>query len=134
MATRRVNKREESIQVAVCSYLKLQYPDIIFTCDLSSGMKLTIGQAVKAQKMRSSKGLPDIMILEPRGEGEFRYSGLMLELKSEKAGNKNGTVKQTDHTREQKAILDRLEKKGYMAKFAIGFDEAQQIIDFYLNQ
>ena len=126
-------KREESIQLAVCTYIKLQYPDIIFTCDLSSGMKLTIGQAVRAAKMRSSRGLPDIMILEPRGEGEFRYCGLMIELKSEKAGNKNGTVKATDHTREQAAILERLEKKGYMAKFAIGFSEAQQIIDFYLS-
>lgn len=118
--------------MAVCTYLRLQYPDIIFTCDLSSGMKLTIGQAVRATKMRSSRGLPDIMILEPRGEGELKYCGLMIELKSEKAGNKNGTVKQTDHVREQQEILTRLEKKGYMAKFAIGFSEAQSIIDFYL--
>lgn len=125
-------KREESIQIAVCAYLKNFYPDVIFTCDLSSGMKLTIGQSVKSAKMRSSRGLPDIMILEPRGEGEFRYCGLMIELKSEKAGNKNGTVKQTDHVREQQEILNRLEKKGYMAKFAIGFSEAKSIIDFYL--
>lgn len=127
-------KKEESIQLAVCTYLKLQYPDVIFTCDLSSGMKLTIGQAVKAAKMRSGRGLPDIMILEPRGEGEFRYSGLMIELKSEKAGNKNGTVKQTDHVREQAEVLKALEKRGYMAKFAIGFSEAKSIIDFYLAQ
>lgn len=127
-------KTEESIQISVCKYLKLQYPDVIFTCDLSSGMKLTIGQSVKSAKMRSSRGLPDIMILEPIGEGEFRYCGLMIELKSEKAGNKNGTVKATDHTREQAAILERLEKKGYMAKFAIGFEEAKNIIDFYLAQ
>lgn len=124
-------KKEESIQLAVCRYLRLQYPDVIFACDLSSGMKLTIGQAVKAQKMRSGRGLPDIMILEPRG-GELGYAGLMIELKTEKAGNKNGTVKQTDHVREQQAVLDRLEKKGYMAKFAIGFEEAKQIIDFYM--
>jgi hypothetical protein len=127
-------KTEESIQISVCKYLKLFYPDVIFTCDLSSGMKLTIGQSVKSAKMRSSRGLPDIMILEPRGEGEFRYCGLMIELKSEKAGNKNGTVKQTDHVREQQEILTRLEKKGYMAKFAIGFEEAKNIIDFYLSQ
>jgi hypothetical protein len=127
-------KREESIQLAVCTYLKLQYPDVIFTCDLSSGMKLTIGQSVKSAKMRSSRGLPDIMILEPRGEGEFRYCGLMIELKTEKAANKNGTVKQTDHTREQQEVLTRLEKKGYMAKFAIGFEQAKSIIDFYMAQ
>lgn len=81
--------------------------------------------------MRSSRGLPDIMILEPRGEGEFRYCGLMLELKV--TGNKNGTVKASDHTREQQEILTRLEKKGYMAKFAIGFSEAKSTIDFYLS-
>ena len=127
-------KREESIQIAVCNYLKSDYPDVIFTCDLSSGMKLTIGQAVKAQKMRSGRGLPDITILEPRGEGEFRYCGLMIELKSEKAGNKNGTVKQTDHVREQAEVLKALEKRGYMARFAIGFSEAKTIIDFYLAQ
>ncbi len=127
-------KREENIQIMVCTYIKNFYPDVIFTCDLSSGMKLTIGQSVKSAKMRSSRGLPDIMILEPRGEGEFRYCGLMLELKSEKAGNKNGTVKQTDHVREQQEILNRLEKKGYMARFAIGFSEAKTIIDFYLAQ
>ncbi len=127
-------KREESIQIAVCNYLKSDYPDVIFTCDLTSGMKLTIGQAVKAQKMRSGRGLPDIMILEPRGEGEFRYCGLMIELKTEKSGNKNGTVKQTDHVREQQEVLNRLEKKGYMARFAIGFSEAKTIIDFYLAQ
>jgi hypothetical protein len=127
-------KKEEQIQIAVCNYLKLFYPDVIFTCDLSSGMKLTIGQSVKSAKMRSSRGLPDIMILEPRGEGEFRYSGLMIELKTEKAANKNGTVKATDHTREQQEVLTRLEKKGYMAKFAIGFEQAKSIIDFYMAQ
>jgi hypothetical protein len=126
-------KKEEQIQIAVCNYLKLFYPDVIFTCDLSSGMKLTIGQSVKSAKMRSSRGLPDIMILEPRGEGEFRYCGLMIELKTEKAANKNGTVKQTDHVREQQEVLTRLEKKGYMAKFCIGFEDAKKTIDFYLS-
>jgi hypothetical protein len=124
-------KREESIQLAVCKYLKLFYPDVIFTCDMAAGMRLTIGQAVKAQKLRSSRGLPDIIILEPKG-GELGFAGLCIELKSEKAGNKNGTVKATEHTREQAAILERLEKKGYMAKFAIGFEQAKSIIDFYL--
>ena len=126
-------KKEETIQIAVCNHLKTFYPDVIFTCDMAAGMRLTIGQAVKAQKLRSSRGLPDIIILEPRGEGEFRYSGLCLELKTEKAGNKNGTVKQTDHVREQQEILNRLEKKGYMARFAIGLQEAISIIEFYLS-
>jgi hypothetical protein len=125
-------KTEESIQISVCKYLKLFYPDVIFTCDMAAGMRLTIGQAVKAQKLRSSRGLPDIIILEPRG-GELGFAGLCIELKTEKAANKNGTVKQTDHTREQQEVLTRLEKKGYMAKFCIGFEDAKKTIDFYLS-
>jgi hypothetical protein len=57
-------KAEEKLQIAVCKYLKLQYPDVIFTAE-SSGLKLTIGQAVIAKQLRSSKGLPDIMIFQP---------------------------------------------------------------------
>ncbi len=125
-------KTEESIQISVCKYLKLFYPDVIFTCDMAAGMRLTIGQAVKAQKLRSSRGLPDIIILEPRG-GELGFAGLCIELKTEKAANKNGTVKATDHTREQQEVLTRLEKKGYMAKFCIGFEDAKKTIDFYLS-
>ena len=37
------------------------------------------------------------------------------------------------HIREQHALLVELEKRGYAARFAVGFDQAKQIIDEYLG-
>ena len=120
---------EENLQIAVCNYLRAQYPKVLFNSDLS-GIKLTMGQAVKAKKLRSSKGFPDLVIYEPRGN----YHALFLELKreGEKITNKKGELK-TDHLREQEEIIQKLNLKGYLACFAIGFDEAKKIIDLYLK-
>lgn len=121
-------KTEEKLQIAVCKYLKLQYPDVIFTAE-SSGLKLTIGQAVIAKQLRSSKGLPDLMIFEPND----LYHGLFLELKKEGTRLNNGKMPNTKHIREQKDILNKLWSLGYAAGFACGFDEAKNIIDEYLK-
>jgi hypothetical protein len=123
-------KQEENIQIAVCNYLRYQYPKVMFTCDLASGMKLTIGQAVRAKLMRSCNGWPDLFISQPMG----KYSGLYLELK--KDGTKLTNSKwnhATPHIAEQADILDRLASKGYAVSFAVGFDQAKQIIDAYLK-
>ena len=121
-------KSEEKLQIAVCKYLKLQYPDVIFTAE-SSGLKLTIGQAVIAKQLRSSKGLPDLMIFEPNKY----YNGLFIELKKEGTRLKNGDMPSTKHIKEQEHILCSLFAKGYYACFACGFDEAKKIIDNYLK-
>lgn len=122
--------REEKIQEQICNWMKIQYPRVIFTCDLSSGMRLTIGQAVKATKMRSSRGLPDLMIFEPRGP----YSGMMLELKrkDKRVYKQDGQLIADPHVREQAEILKRLQVNGYCAMFACGFEQAAQFINRYL--
>lgn len=123
-------KTEESIQIAVCNYIRIQYPTAQFICDVASGMKLTIGQAVKAQRMRSGRGWPDIFVAEPKG---LCY-GLFIELKSDKNSPylKDGrTLKSDDHIREQAEMIERLNSKGYYARFAVGFDQAKHIIDKY---
>ena len=71
-------KAEQHLQSQVCEYLRYQYPDVIFCCDMAAGMRLNIGQAVRAKKLRSSRGLPDVMIFEPN----CLYRGLFLELKT----------------------------------------------------
>ena len=121
--------QEENLQIAVCNYLRAQYPKVLFNSDLS-GIKLTMGQAVKAKKLRSSKGFPDLVIYEPRGN----YHALFLELKreGEKILNKKGDLK-TDHLKEQEEVIQKLCVKGYLACFAVGFDEAKKIIDLYLK-
>lgn len=117
------------MQIAVSTYLKMQYPDVIFTSE-SSGIRLTMGQAVKAKKMRSESGLPDMIILEPKGQ----YKGLCLELKKEgtKVFQQNGKP-YAGHIAEQHATLLRLQNKGYCAQFAVGFDDAKQTIDLYMK-
>lgn len=122
---------EQNLQLAVCNYLKLQYQEAIFVTDLAAGMRLSIGQAVMSSRMRSSRGLPDLFIAEPRN-GKH---GLWIELK--KSGTKiykrDGISFSTPHLYEQFLIIERLKRYGYSAHFAVGFDEAQKIIDNYFT-
>lgn len=120
---------EESLQVAVSTYLMMQYPYLIFTAE-SSGIRLTMGQAVKAKKLRSQRGLPDMMIFEPRG----RFHGLMIELKKEGEFpfKIKGGLKAGKHLKEQAEAMDALKKRGYGACFCTGFDQARDVIDKYM--
>tara|TARA_R110000868_G_scaffold128010_1_gene335938 strand:- start:1727 stop:2101 length:375 start_codon:yes stop_codon:yes gene_type:complete len=121
-------KHEEALQMAVCTYIKLQYPNTIFTSE-SSGLKLTIGQSVKAKKMRSSDKLPDLWILCPNKH----YHGLFIELKTDPIYKKDMATFKTDHIKSQAKTIKRLCDLGYYAEFAIGFKEAKALIDIYMN-
>lgn len=65
----------------------------------------------------------------------MKYAGLMIELKREgtRIYKKNGELVADEHIREQARMLDELRERGYAAHFAIGFDQAKQIIDEYLG-
>jgi hypothetical protein len=119
-------KQEENLHIAICNYLKLQYPNVIFTSE-ASGVRLTIGQAVKLKKMRSGGKLPDLWILEPRGG----HHALFLEIKAEGIHKKDGSFK-TKHIEEQNDTIQDLLDKGYYATFVVGFDDAQGTIDDYM--
>ena len=120
---------EAKLHEAVCDYIRLQYPHVLFNSDMS-GVKLTMGQAIKAKKLRSSKGFPDLVIYEPRN-GKH---GLFIELKREglQLLKKDGTFK-TEHLKEQSEVISKLNELNYVALFAVGFDEAKDIIDKYLS-
>ena len=122
--------KEENLHLAVCNYIRMQYPDVLFNSDMS-GVKLTMGQAIKAKRLRSCKGFPDLVIYEPRGE----HKGLFIELKreGEKICKKDGELK-SEHLKEQWAVMQRLIEKGYYCVFAIGFDNARYWIDSYLSK
>lgn len=144
---------EADLQVQVAGYLRLQYPSVMFHSDFGSGIKLTMGQAIKQKRQNGGRrAWPDMFIAEPKGvrseckvvdkDGiiedmhfiEQKY-GLFIELK--KAGTriykKDGTLVADKHIREQFDVLEQLRKRGYMAEFACGFDEAKEIIDNYLR-
>jgi hypothetical protein len=120
---------ESTIHSQVCKYLNYQYPKVLFCTDLS-GIKLTIGQAKKIKSLRSNRSWPDIYLAEPRS----CYHGLYLELKADdvKIILINGQMTADKHIREQYNMLCQLEQRGYMARFACGFNQARQIIDEYL--
>mgnify|MGYP000750616251 FL=1 len=123
-------KKEEQLSKAVSKYLKIQYPDVVFTCD-ASGVRLTMGQATALKAQRSVHKIPDMIILKPNAE----YHGLILELKSEDSSPylKDGSLSKGQHIQEQNQTLTTLLNIGYYAVFAVGFDNAKKIIDDYMN-
>lgn len=134
ISRKKVGKQEEKLQLAVCDYIRGQYPAVIFMCDLASGMKMPIWLAARNKRMRSSRGLPDLFIAGTIKVGEAHVSsGLFIELKKEGTRLKNGDMPKDDHVKEQAEILERLRRLGYVAEFACGYDEATKLIDKYLS-
>lgn len=149
---------ELELQAQVADYIRLKYPSVIFHSDFGSGIKLTMGQAIRQKRLNGGRrSWPDMFIAEPKvrhtTDGEWgiklgwaqlddgtdyyamMFAGLMIELK--KAGTriyrKDGRLVSDAHIREQFDMLEQLRRRGYAAEFACGFDEAKKIIDEYLG-
>jgi len=136
-----MNISEEILHSQICEYLRIQYPKILFKSDMS-GIRLTIGQAKKVKKLRSSNAFPDIEILEK----SYHYNALFLEVKKETPYRKNGKLKKQtayeiiggirvkyDHLQRQNKVHEKLRERGYMAEFVWTLDMTMQIVDEYLN-
>lgn len=126
----KLKKFEQSMQIGLSEFIKLQYPDVIFTAE-ASGIHSTIGVAVRKKRMRSTGKLPDMIILEPRGA----YCGLVLELKHKDnpVFKKNGELVANQRVQEQAEMLERLRRKGYFAAFVVGLEEGIKIFRRYMN-
>ena len=123
---------ELELQAQVADYIRLQYPTVIFHSDYGSGIKLTMGQAIKQKRLNGGRrSWPDMFLAEPKG----KYSGLFIELKKEgvRVYKKDGTLVSDGHIREQYDMLEQLRRRGYAANFACGFDEAKALIDRYMR-
>lgn len=123
---------ELELQAQVADYIRLQYPDVIFHSDFGSGIKLTMGQAIKQKRLNGGRrSWPDMFLAEPKG----KYSGLFIELKKEgvRIFKKDGKLVSDEHIREQYDMLEQLRRRGYAASFACGFDEAKALIDRYMR-
>lgn len=131
---------EAQLQQQVAEYIRFRYPGVMFHSDFGSGVKLTPGQAIKQKRQNGGRrAWPDMFIAEPV-EVDFgqpswrRYAGLFIELKLKgvRLQKKDGSWA-TPHIAEQADVLDALKFRGYKATFAVGFDEAKEIIDGYLK-
>ena len=98
-----------------------QYPELKFLNGSLNGVRLTIGQAVKAKKAGMRKGYPDIQMPVKRD----KYSGLYIELKRIKGGRIEP---------EQRDWREFLISQGYKHCFCKGADEAWKVIVEYLSQ
>lgn len=132
----KVVKHEESLQRQVCSYLRLHYSHVMFRSDFASGLHLTENQARIHKSLQSGRAWPDLLIYEPSRS----YCGLALELKKTgesvvlKIGPRKGKLSTDAHIQEQAAVLKNLQRKGWYANFAVGYDEAVKIIDWYFQK
>lgn len=121
---------EAYIHALLCNYLRTNYPDAIFTSDLS-GVRLPMGLAKKVKPLKSSRGIPDLIVLYPVGN----YHGLLMELKTEDAKvlKADGTLYADDHLAEQLKVITQLRTYGYAAFFVRGFAAGRQCIQDYMT-
>ena len=130
----KLSMTEDQVQEMVVKLLAIGHKDWIYQVNYLSGVKLSIGMAAKAKRLGHQKSSPDIMIFEPSVSMiDIGYHGLFLELKSSntKLYNKTGDKYSSEHIAEQAEVLHKLRQKGYVALFAVGYDEAEVIISSY---
>jgi hypothetical protein len=133
-------KHEESVQRQVCSYLRIQYPHVIFRSDYASGLHLTVNQARIHASLQSGRAWPDLFIYHPMKIEGVQYAGMALELKKDgttiklKTGPNKGHLVANPHIQEQYYMLQALQKAGYWADFGIGVDDSIDKIDYYMGK
>lgn len=114
----------------VCSYLNLQYPNVLFLSDTVASVKLTMGQAVRNKAIQKQNfRTPDLIIFK----SNQNYHGLFMELKVESPFKRDGKLKSNEHLEGQQETINQLNRLGYFACFAWEFDQAKQIIDDYMK-
>lgn len=128
---------ESQLQVAVANYLATRYPKVLFHSDFGSGVRLTAGQAkVNSAQNAGRRGWPDLFIAERCWDEERHqlWQGLFIELKTDgtRLRKKNGEWASL-HIAEQAEVLRGLRTAGYWSAFAVGFEQAKNIIDHYLD-
>ncbi len=127
-------KQEEILHKSIVRYLNFLsnvHGEILYTSDLSGIFIKNKNYAGRIAQLRRRKGIPDLLIFEPR-KG---YHGLFIEIKA--AGKspfkKNGDLKAGSHLREQFEYITELNNRGFYAAFATGIDEAMKIINDYFG-
>jgi len=121
---------EYTIQRQVCTYLRVQYKDILFMSDTIASVKLTEPQATRnASIQKRGFKTPDLIIFAPRGI----YHGLFIELKTKTPYKKNGSLLENAHLKAQAETIKNLRELGYFADFRWTLKDAIELIDWYLK-
>lgn len=133
----KITKHEEQIQKMVAIYIKRQFPYIkYFLSDYAAGLHLTQNQARIRSSMNGDRGWSDMFIPYPsRG-----FNGLFIELKKDgtaiycSRGPRKGKLVADEQIQLEAAFINDMISNGYFARFAVGFDSAQKILDWYFEK
>lgn len=104
-------------------------PELALLNGSLNGVRLTIGQGVKAKKQGMKKGFPDIQLPVARGG----YYGLFIELKIKPYRNHKHKIVYPKVSGEQLWWIAKLKAIGYRAVICKGFDAAKDEILNYLK-
>ena len=105
-------------------FILKKYPMLELMFAINNGLKLSIGQAVKAKRTGTNKGTPDIMLPCPKNLGSiFAIAGLFIEMKK-----KGGRL-----SPEQKDKIAKLTAVGYKCVVCYSAIEAIREIEEYLK-
>ena len=118
--TSRPEWQEQAIVIFWAEINEKRYPELQRLQGSLNGVKLTVGQAVKAKKQGLKKGYPDLFLPVVRGG----YCGLFIEMKKRKGGRLS---------KEQREMLAYLNHEGYYAVEAKGSDVAIKTLTDYLE-
>jgi len=116
--TRKNGSPEHDIQVAIVGLLESIEPTPLYSATVG-GVRLAIHTAKKMKEAGYSKGVPDMLIYEPRG----MYAGLAIEVKTEKGRASD----------EQKEWIRNLNNRGWRAEICKGFEECADVICEYFD-
>jgi hypothetical protein len=129
----KMSRKEESLQTAICRYLKLQYPNVIFHCDHGGAKKRSFAEQGVMKKQQYKAGYPDMQVLKPVG----KWHGLFLEVKKsyDELFYVTGELKPgpSDHFYSQDDMHYELVQNGYAACFIWSLEDAIRVIDRYMN-
>lgn len=125
--------REDALYEQLARYLNLKHPGTVFHFDLS-GVWTPSHKARNLYGRLNRRAWPDLFIAQAGHMEDVPYSGLFIELKREGTRLRKKTGEwASEHIAEQAAVLAELAGLGFGAAFAVGFDEAAELIDNYLG-
>lgn len=124
------NQPEFELQKAICRWLNVQYPKVLYLSDTIASVKLTIPQQNR-NKLIQKNGFktPDLLIFEPNKE----FKGLFIELKVKSPFKKDGTLLKDEHIESQQKTINDLKQKGYYACFSWSLEMTLDIINRYMS-
>ena len=106
---------EQKLQEAVARFLD-HYPGVLWFHPANE-RKTPPHRGKRLQRQGVKRGVPDIWIMEPRGQ----WNGLVIELKT-----KTGSL-----TPDQRQWICRLNNRGYAARVCKGLDQTLEVIHQY---